>query len=194
MTDREREPSRGSPIRTAIYVGLCILAAIGIWLFDYAGKFELFITGRGIGLEIDAELARRGIECSEDLELVIPPEALNEISPPGRFVASLSLERGESGVEGVARMRAIEIAVPWLDDVAEGALLPIRLQCEPPLPLWCVPETRLIPRFFGAPVIGSDALPLDGGGVAVEASEHLRPAVADQDAIDAFAQRRFGLG
>ena len=160
MPEAEKQRPRTLLIVVSLTLALCIPAAACV--VDYVSKFSMLTKGLAIAKEVDAEVSRRGMHCTEDSTLLIPDGALDQGEFPGRnrFITSLSLLRsGGSPLEAEVRLTRIQPSVPWLEGVREGEAIRLRFECRQQRVVWCIETDGVARRFHGAPLRRCPASP-----------------------------------
>jgi hypothetical protein len=158
MPEVEQQRPRTLLIFISLTLALCIPAAV--WIIDYMGKFGMLSKGLAISDEVDAELSRRGVQCTEDSTLVIPDGALNhdEFLGQNRFIASFSLLRSDgSSLAADVRLTRIQPSAPWLEGVRDGEVIRLRFQCMQQKVIWCIETDGVVRRFHGPSLRGCPA-------------------------------------
>jgi hypothetical protein len=155
MPEAEQQRPRTLLIVVSLTLTLCIPAAA--WIIDYMGKFGMFSKGLAISDEVNAELSRLGVECTEDSALLIPDGALDndEFLGQNRFIASFSLFRSDSSsLAADVRLTRIQPSAPWLEGVRDGEVIRLRIQCMKQKVNWCIETDGVVRRFHGPSVRG----------------------------------------
>lgn len=152
MPEPEQQRPRTLLIVVSLTLALCIPA--GACVIDYLGKFSMYSHGLAIAREVDAEVSRRGLRCTEDSTLVVPDGASNpdEFPRRHRFIVSFSLlqsGRSSSGPGAEVRLAGIQPSVPWLEGLREGEVMMLRLRCRQEMVVWCIEGNDVTQLFHG---------------------------------------------